>query len=190
MIDRIQKLASKAAFGLCLVAVIIASLMLYDDVFQKTYCVLIDPCLDKTNDSELFLSCSNVRQSVVLNRSVNIRDNMSEQEGWRFYSIDDPSQEGILVIEVIKDRNKFVFYPRLQGKAASIAVVTAENNTMNQLFMLKSRGNDWTPISRQYHVNTYCADHGWLNKQFPLHLTIVLTGQTSQIWHRDGKVFF
>ena len=181
---------SKATFPLCLLAVLLVSLTAYDDFFQKTYCVVINPLQRNTDDFEWFLSCSNVRQTIDMSKSTNIRDNASDNNGWNFYSIDDPSRSGVLSIIVIKDRDKLIFYPRLQGNDASITIESPENNTLNRLFSLKSNSDTWTPISRQYYVNIYCVDHGWLKKFFPVQLNIVLKERSSQIWHRNGQIFF
>lgn len=190
MKDFLRTSLSRAAFPICLLAVFSAGVAAHDDFFQKTYCMVARPLMSNTDGFEGFRDCSNVRQSVDLGASTNIRDSASESEGWRVYTADDPSRPGILQVTVIKDRSDLVFYPRLQGQDAFISVDTPENNTVNRLFLLKSAGESWTPISRQYNLNLFCADHGWLKKFFPLRLTVILNGRSSQLWHRNGQIFF
>lgn len=113
----------------------------------------------------------------------NIKDSKPNGDGWSFYSSADPAQPAELRLtgEV---PGVFRLYSRIQGLGDSVAVFQRMPDGQSKLlFEHKKAATDglWTPETAWYEVH---ASDG----TGPL--TIRLTGDNAQLWHKAGAILF
>lgn len=177
-------LLRRLVFSLAAAAVVLAVLGGYGDFRQSAYCNLVFPLLSPVTGLDRLLSCSNVEQRI-LSGLDQMEDIPASVEGWRIYR--PKGESARILVSVAKDRNEVVFYPRLEGEGAAINVFESLNR---RLVMLSGKAKQWTPIGEQYSVCLYCMRNGWARNVFPVTLEIVLDGKWTELWHKDGKIFF
>jgi len=180
-----RALRNRLVFSLAVLAVVLAVLSGYGDFRQAAYCNLVFPFLPPQRGIDRLLSCSNVAQRI-LSGLDQVEDIPASVEGWRVYR--PKGDYARILVSVEKDREALVFYPRLEGEGASIFVF--ETPWKKRLVMLEGKERQWTPIGEQYSICLYCTDNGWARNVFPVSLEIVLDGKWTELWHKDGKIFF
>lgn len=132
-----------------------------------------------------FFTTSTVKQSINTSESENcvIR---RDEEGLSFITLIDPKKIGIIRVNITKEFDDYIFYPRVsQGSE----VLVCESSPENVLLRLASQ-DGWTPLGRRYVLNLSCCEHGAVQQQIQVSLLIILRGEWAQLWIPAGMVFF
>lgn len=185
----LHKFRRIALFTLCLVS-FFGVTRLYDDFGNAAYCTLCYPFQEKDTGRSRFLSSSNVEQILDAQNTRNYTDNEESSAAWNIFSPAVPGTPGILRITVKKDRDVFVFFPRLEGAESSVTVYAEDDPYQRRLFTLRGKDGQWTEMGRQYVLDLRCAPYGWSRKDVDVKLVIIMTGKWSQIWHLGSAVLF
>jgi len=132
---------------------------------------------------EKFISQSAFDQALTLGENAAEED--AEVAGWRIYRPADPEKPARIRLTLTGPEEAAVFFPRLEGEGASIAVNAIKDGKASPVFLLTGKKGVWTPISAQYPLNLACYRHDGRAE-----LEIVLTGRWTQLWHKDNQIFF
>ncbi|MBI4804909.1 MAG: hypothetical protein HY795_06710 [Desulfovibrio sp.] len=182
----------KLANGILVLSIAVsvsAGLSVYPDVFNSVHCNCIKPFQQDKELRQKFLSCSNVDQTILYDRSRNVKSEPAEVEGWEIISPLDPELPGMLVVAVRKDRDTMFFYPRLSGSDSRITVFSINDPGRSKLLTMQG-GEKWSPISAQYALDLRCVEHGYVKEEFSAYILIELKGRWTQVWHKNGKMLF
>ncbi len=132
---------------------------------------------------EKFITQSAFEQSLA--KGENAADEPAEIPGWRIYRPADPGQPARILLTLTGPEEEAIFFPRLEGEGAFIAVSALKDGESSPVFRLAGAPGAWTPISAQYPVNLACyRENGRVN------LEITLSGRWTQLWHKDNRIFF
>ncbi|GAB6037996.1 hypothetical protein JCM15519_25550 [Fundidesulfovibrio butyratiphilus] len=153
------------------------------------WCELAVPFQSVTDNREKLFCCSNVEQEIAYTDADNVALSPADVTGWMTLSPRDPARPARVRVQVIKDRDELLFYPRVGGADSRVSVIQPNGGWPRPLFLLQGREGAWTSISRQYRLCVACLDNSF-DRGYRASLEIVLQGRWAQLWTKDGKIFF
>lgn len=174
-----------------LLAATAAGLAVSPDLPETVVCDCLAPLTEPVMVRERWRSCSDVFQAIVPESSINVVSRPSEVEGWDCYVPADPAKPGWLAVRLRKDRDSMVFFPRLAGRGSSISVLAEDTAQQRRaIFRLTGKSAAWTPVSGQYALDLRCVRYGRVDAEFETVVLLRLSGSSTQIWHKNGVIFF
>lgn len=174
-----------------LLAALAAGLSVSPDLVETVVCDCLSPLAEPVPVRERWRACSDVFQVVLPESSVNVVSRPSEVEGWDCYGPADPQKPGWLAVRLRKDRDAVIFFPRLAGRENSISVLTEDTAQQRRaIFRLAGKSAAWTPVSAQYALDLRCVRYGRASTEFETVVLLRLSGSSTQIWHKNGVIFF
>ncbi len=177
--------------GFFLLAAVGAGLAVSPDMAGTIACDCLAPLVAPAPLRERWRACSDVAQTILPEASSNVASKPSEIEGWDCYGPADPSKPAWLAVRVLKDRDNVVFFPRLAGAKSSVTVLAEDTAQQRRtIFRLTGKGPAWTPLSAQFALDLRCVRYGRSSKDFETVLLLQLSGGSTQIWHKNGTIFF
>lgn len=134
---------------------------------------------------EGFASRSFISQKLAPQGKENLDDAPApEMPGWSTFRPADPDRPGLLTVKV-KPGDNMVFHPRLGGNTPAITAWTLEpDGTRREVFYLRSAPDLWTPIGARFQLDLPPDASGEKT------VLIELKGRYSQLWHKNGDIFF
>lgn len=130
-----------------------------------------------------FLDASSVRQSVS-GGGGGLSSFQESPSGWeRLEPVGGAS--GSLAARLVNPGRDLIFYPRLSGAQSEVRVIALENGGEREIFAARGVKDTWTPVGMQFRIP---AD--LLGTAPELSLEIRLSGPSSQLWIKQGAVFF
>ncbi|MFU2207801.1 hypothetical protein [Solidesulfovibrio sp. C21] len=150
--------------------------------------VPLGKCLNKS----FFLSCSNVRQQIDETRFYNIKNERTPIPGWQLYTTVDPNKNSYIIVKLHRDRDKVIFYPRVNAKNGRVVVYLQDGYYKRKLFDSGPyvSENRWSDISMQYDLDLSSVSGESQDKETDINLVVVLTGSWAQLWHKGNAIFF
>ncbi|WP_243311732.1 hypothetical protein [Fundidesulfovibrio agrisoli] len=169
------------------VAAVAAGLSLYPDFFLTVRCSCVEPFKSAPLAKGQLLGCSNITQTISWERSSNVTLAKGDVEGWDVLTPTDPNLPAVLAVEVSRDRDQAVWFPRMSGEECAITVLTEGNRPVDRL-----RGTaQWSPIGARRWLNLRCLRYGDVDHDDVVELIrIQMYGRWAQVWSKQGKVFF
>lgn len=180
----ISPYATGGAWGLVILTLMVV-MFAYPSFDQYTFCNIVAPFKQTNNGQSYLLSCSNVRQQIISMQ--NVIHEHDTDSGYDILKVQDSKNPGIVEVQVKKDRQQVLFYPRLSGKDTTVEIL--EGSTSRRLFFAEGIAGKWNPIGEQHTVSLYCAQEGF-NQDYDVTLRLVLKGQWAQVWTKNGCIFF
>lgn len=174
-----------------LVAAVAAGLAVSPDLPETVVCDCLAPLAESAPARERWRTCSDVSQAVLPESSVNVVSRPSDVDGWDCYVPADPGKPGWLAVRLRKDRDAVMFFPRLAGQGSSISVLAEDTAQQRRtIFRLTGKSAAWTPVSAQYALDLRCVRYGRASADFETVVLLRLSGGSTQIWHKNGVIFF
>lgn len=169
------------------VIAIAAGLRVYPDFLVSVRCACIEPLKAPELSTGKLLPCSNLNQRIDWANSSNIARNPGNDDGWETLSPADPQLPAMLSVVVVRDRDEAVWFPRLSGKESSISLLSDERRQIDHI----GGAEGWTPIGAKRTLFLRCLHYGHAgNADVPERVLIRLIGKWTQIWSKQGMVFF
>jgi len=177
--------------GVFLLLAVAAGVAVSPDLPETVVCDCLAPLVESAPMRERWRTCSDVSQAVLPESSVNVVSRPSEVEGWDCYVPADPEKPAWLAVRLRKDRDSVVFFPRLSGRGDSISVLAEDTARQRRtIFRLTGKSPGWTPVSAQYALDLRCVRYGRSAAEFETVVLLRLSGKSTQIWHKNGVIFF
>lgn len=135
------------------------------------------------------LACSNIRQGIVTESSKNILITKPDVTGWSICLAKDKRFPAVLSVNITYDRPYAICYPRIEGKNSFIRIYET-SGAFRSLAKITSYKQGWSDIGQQYRLDLDLLEHAPQDSEFGANLSFVLFGPDSQLWIKDGNVFF
>ena len=153
--------------------------------WHEAWCRSATPDRDQVPKKIKLLRCSNIDQTFDASGAV---DAPSPEPGWDILA--PQGEKAAIRVTLRKSADKALFYPRLSGADASIAVYETVGPFRRELFRLSGAPSGWTPMGAQFSVCLACVENGWSDEEFAVTLDIELVGKNTQLWHKGSTIFF
>lgn len=135
------------------------------------------------------LDCSNIQQKID-----RVDDRLllqkADVDGWDVYSVKNGSKFGSIVIDVLKDRDRLIFFPRLPSGHSRVLVYDVTNGTRKIVETITNESAAWMPIGLQSYLCTQCFRYSGILYNVNLKIEIQLIGTNAQLWVKDKRAFF
>ncbi|QAZ69612.1 hypothetical protein [Solidesulfovibrio carbinolicus] len=153
--------------------------------WHEAWCLLVLPGRSAPTAKTRLLACSNIEQDF---EAFDAVDTPASENGWSVLS--PRGDKAVVRVRLRKSTEGAVFYPRLRGPGAVIAVNEAMGDMRRELFRMSRTDAGWTAIGEQQSLCLRCVENGWSDEEFEVTVEIELQGQGAQLWHKDNIVFF
>jgi len=135
------------------------------------------------------LDCSNVQQKIVqVDDSLQLQK--ADVDGWNVYSVKNGSKFGSIAIDILKDRDQLIYFPRLPSGHSRVVVYDITNGARKVVETITNESAAWMPIGLQSHLCTQCFRYSGILYDVNLQIEIQLIGTNAQLWVKDGRAFF
>ncbi len=153
--------------------------------WHEARCLLVLPGQSSPTAKNRLLACSNIEQTF---EAFDAVDTPASESGWSVLS--PRGDKAVVRVRLRKSTEEAVFYPRLPGPGAAVAVNEAMGDMRRELFRMTRTEAGWTAIGEQQRLCLRCVENGWSDQEFEVTLDIELQGSQAQLWHKGNLVLF